>query len=207
MTKVLTQWQPRFDTSAVKVLKREPLSDGFLKLNAYDIEHACFDRAPIQVKRELLERGRAVAVLMYDPHLDAVVLVEQFRIGALSEPKGPWLLELVAGIAEEGETSEEVAHREVQEEAGATLLSLMPITQYMVSPGGVQESIELFFARVDAQGLGGVHGLESEGEDIAVHVIDRNAALAMVVNGEINNASTIIALQWLALNHANMPPC
>jgi ADP-ribose pyrophosphatase len=140
-------------------------------------------------------------VLLYDPTRDAVVLVEQFRAGALTKTDAPWLLELVAGIVEPGESAEDVARRESVEEAGIELGELIPITGYLPSPGGCDEWIELFCALVDAPESGGVFGLDEEGEDIKVHVIPAIEAFALVQQRVVNNAAAIIALQWLQLNH------
>ncbi|WP_370298816.1 NUDIX domain-containing protein, partial [Pontibacterium sp.] len=142
--------------------------------------------------------------LLYDPAKESVVMIEQFRVGALDHPRSPWLLELVAGIVEQGETCEEVAHREADEEAGATLTELVPITRYLVSPGGTNEWISLYCARVDSAQMGGVHGLETEGEDIRVQVLPCKQVFEMVAEGRIDNAPSIIALQWLQLNRDDL---
>jgi ADP-ribose pyrophosphatase len=110
-------------------------------------------------------------------------------------------MEIVAGIIEEGESAEEVVSREAVEEAGCTIQELIPICDFLVSPGGTSERIALFCGKVDAQGVGGIHGLDEENEDIRVTVVSYQEALALLVNGRINSASPIIALQWLIMNH------
>jgi ADP-ribose pyrophosphatase len=165
------------------------------------LSHPRFEGGRARIQRELLDRGDAVCVLLYDPKRDAVVLVEQFRAGALTKTDTPWLLELVAGIVEPGESAEDVARRESVEEAGVELAELIPITGYLPSPGGCDEWIELFCALVDAPESGGVFGLDEEGEDIKVHVIPAVDAFALVRQRVVNNAAAIIALQWLQLNH------
>ena len=77
--------------------------------------------------RELFERGHAAAVLPYDPVTDRVLMIEQFRIGALAAPGGPWLLEIVAGVIDPGEIPEEVVRRETVEETGCHLQKVVPI--------------------------------------------------------------------------------
>jgi ADP-ribose pyrophosphatase len=142
-----------------------------------------------------------VAVLLYDPDHDQVVLLEQFRVGALEFPGGPWLLEIVAGIMDDpSETTEEVARRETHEEAGGELLDLIPICHYLVSPGGTSESITLFCGRVDTSRIGGLQGVAEEHEDIRLHIVSRTEAFALRNAGRINSAAPIIALQWLELN-------
>ena len=148
--------------------------------------------------RVLLERGEAAVVLPYDPVRDQVVLLEQFRIGALHDTAGPWLIEIVAGVIECGETPDEVVRREAVEEADCAIGALQHICTYYVSPGGTSERIHLFCGKVDAGEADGVHGVAAEGEDIRVTAVPFEDALAMVADGRINSASPIIALQWLA---------
>ena len=205
MTDPHTPIQSSFGATDVEVLARSCAFDGFFKLEQLQLRHRLFDggwSAPLT--RELFVRDPAVCVLPYDPERDSVLLIEQFRIGALDDPRSPWLLELVAGIVEPGESVADVAHREADEEAGATLTALEPICQYHASPGGSTESIHLLCGRVDSDGLGGVHGLADEGEDIRALVMPRSQAYAAVVDGVINNAATLIALQWLELNHQRL---
>ncbi len=107
---------------------------------------------------------------------------------------------MIAGIIEANETPEEVARRESVEEAGCELLDVLPISSYLTSPGGSSERMYLFCARVDSTIMGGVHGLDIEHEDILLHIMPSDAAYTAVVSGQINNATTILALQWLQLN-------
>jgi ADP-ribose pyrophosphatase len=180
---------------------------GFFCMEKYRLRHELFAGGwSAEITRECLERGHAVAVLLYDPETDQVVLLEQFRIGALEFKNGPWLLEIVAGIIDHpGETVEEVARRETAEEAGCDLIDLIPICHYLVSPGGTSESITLFCGRVDTttvtDNLGGV---ATEHEDIRLHVVSRRQALDMLYSGRINSAAPIIALQWLELNRVKL---
>jgi ADP-ribose pyrophosphatase len=185
----------------VEIIDRTVCYQGFFRLEKYRLRHRLFRGGMSPVfSRELFERGHAVAVLLYDPKRDEVVLLEQFRIGALDSPSGAWLLEVVAGIIEEGETPEAVAARESVEETGVGPTALEFICQYLVSPGGTSESIHLYCGRVDAEGVGGVFGLAHESEDIRVFTVPFAEAFAMICDGRINSAAPIIALQWLALN-------
>lgn len=180
--------------------------DGFFRMEKYRLRHELFQGGwSPDITRECLERGHAVAVLLYDPEQDQVVLLEQFRVGALEFPGGPWLLEIVAGIMDDpSETAEDVARRETVEEAGCELLDLLPICHYLVSPGGASESIRLFCGRINAAGIGGLRGLAEEHEDIRVHVVSRAEALDLLKAGRINSAAPIIALQWLELNRLGL---
>jgi ADP-ribose pyrophosphatase len=140
---------------------------------------------------------------------DEIVLVEQFRAGAVKASQAgavdnPWLLELIAGMIDKDETAEDVVRREAVEEAGCELSELLRVHHYLVSPGGTTEQVTLYAARTDTARLGGIHGLDDEHEDIKVHVIKRADALDMLNNGQINNAVTLIGLQWLALSYRDL---
>jgi len=185
----------------VEILERQRVHDGFIPVERYRLRHALFSGGLSDVLvRELYAHRRCVGVLPYDPQADRVVLVEQFRIGALDTAPGPWLIEVIAGMMEPGETATGVAHRESAEEANCTLQGLWPICDYIVSPGVSSEEVALFCARTDARDLGGIFGNEEEGEDIRVHVVDFDEAMGMVESGVVRAAMPIIALQWLALN-------
>lgn len=190
---------------AVEIVEREACFRGFYRLDRLHLRHRQFsgEMGPV-LSRELFLRHDAVCVLPYDPQRDEVVLIEQFRVGAMEKGAHPWLLELVAGLIDTDEVPEAVAHREAREEADLELTSLWPITQYFPSPGGSDEHVYLYLGRCSSIGAGGVHGLAEEGEDIRVHVWPFEDALQAVKDGRINNAASIIALQWLALNRAEV---
>ncbi len=190
--------EPEFKRDDVEVLEKRTVFQGFFRILRYRLRHRLFGGGMGQaLTRELFERGHSVAVLPYDPQADAVVLLRQFRVGALEGPGSPWLLEIIAGAMEENEAPESVARREALEEAGCTLQALEPICSYWVSPGGSSERVHLYCARVDSQGLGGIHGLEEEGEDIEARVVTATEAFALLERGRLDNAPTFIAMQWL----------
>jgi ADP-ribose pyrophosphatase len=116
------------------------------------------------------------------------------------QPDRAWLVEIVAGAIEEGETAEEVAYRESLEEAGCEIQELLVINEFYTTPGAVSERITLFCGKVDSSHVGGIHGLDHEDEDILVRAVDFNEAYVMLENNEIESAIPIIAIQWLALN-------
>jgi len=178
---------------------------GFFRLLRYRLRHRLFNGgwSPV-LTRELFERGHAAAVLPYDPETDQVVLTEQFRIGALQAPGGPWLLEIVAGIIEVGEAPEAVVRREAIEEIGCAIGELVSICDYYVSPGGTSERMHLFCGRVDASQAGGVHGAADEGEDIRVVVMPAADAISHMQAGKIVSAAPIIALQWFMMHRASL---
>ncbi len=183
------------------VVNKKSLYRGFFKLTGFKLKHDLFDggESPL-LYRELLDRHQAAAVLPYDPVRDEVVLIEQFRIGAGDDPTGPWLIEIIAGLREPGESAEELIHREAVEEAGCEISNIIPIHHYYSSPGSSNEQVQVYFARTETESLGGVHGIDEEGEDIRVHVVSSDKAFEWLDQGRIDSALPIIALQWFRLN-------
>ena len=187
-----------------EILKTETLLDDFLSINAYQLRHDLYAGGTSPLLRRLrLEKEKAVSVLLYDPNLQNVVMVEQFRIGAKEESES-WLLENPAGYIEQGESAERVAIREVKEETDCEVQGLVKICEFLVSPGISNERIILFCGKVDSSSAGGIHGLEHEGEDISVEVLNLKSAEDELYTGRINSTSTIISMQWLLLNKASI---
>lgn len=195
----MTVFQPRFGADDAEVIGRDVVFQGFFRMERVRLRHRLFAGGWSEpFARELFERGDAVAVLPYDPINDQVILVEQFRVGAIREGDSPWMLELVAGIVEAGEADEDVAHREALEEAGCQLDRLEPIATFYPSAGACSEQIRTFVGRVVSAGVGEVHGLAHEQEDLLVHALPRTQAIDLLDADKINNGHTLIALQWLA---------
>jgi ADP-ribose pyrophosphatase len=189
----------------IDVVSSSVCFQGFFRIEKYRLRHALFGGGMSdEMSRELFQRGHAVAMLPYDPVLDRVVLIEQFRIGALEDADGPWLTEIVAGMIEPGETAEDVARREAVEESGCEVTDLEHICRYYPSPGACSETIELFCGRVDASGAGGIHGLDHEHEDIRVITAGFDEAMGWIESGRLNSAAVIMALQWLVLNKSRI---
>jgi len=178
---------------------------GYFRIDRHHLRHRRFDGSTSDLLiREVLERGHVAAVLPIDLRTRQLVLIEQIRPGALAAGLEPWLLECVAGIIEPGETAEDVARREAVEEAGCEISQLVPIAEFLPSPGAVSETVRLYCGRTRLDDVGGLHGLAEEGEDIKVHVMTIEKALELLAHGRIVNAKTIIALQWLALNQSEL---
>ncbi len=192
---------------AVTLLGREPLYDGHYRMNRYHLRHASYggDKM-VEIRREVFERGHGVCVMPYDPASDRLVLIEQFRIAPYVCDEPAWLIEVIAGVIDPGETPEAVARREAQEEAGIELAGpLEPISRFYVSPGGTSEMLTLFCAPGPiGPDDGGVHGLPEEGEDIRVLVPTFDEAMAMLAAGRIVVGPAIVSLQWLALNRERL---
>jgi len=184
----------------VRLKSKTQVFDGHIDIDRYRLTHELYDGGwGALIEREVMSRGNSVAVLLFDPYRQEVVLIEQFRIGAwVAHWANPWLLECVAGLIEPGEKSTAVAIRESLEESGCSVTRLTSIANYLSTPGCSSEEIEIFCGQIDATGVGGNHGIEDEGEDIRASVWNVDDALDILDKGRICNAMTIIALQWLS---------
>lgn len=192
-----------FNIKDVTIHQKKSCYQGFFKMDEYQLSHRLFKGGESQIlSREVFERGHAVVLIPYDAKNDRVVLLEQFRVGAIGHGDTPWLLEFVAGMFGQNESPIDVAIREAKEEADLTLneKQIDKIMEYFSSPGGMSEVMHLYVANVDSENVSGVHGLECEGEDILLHVMPRTVAFSLLDNGKITNAATIIGLQWLQSN-------
>ena len=183
----------------VEIIEREICYQGFYRLERLRLRHRLFagGMSP-PIVREVIEKGDVAAVLLYDPLRDEVVMIEQFRIGARDDARGPWLLEIVAGLIEAGETPAQVARREALEEAGCTVLDLLPISSFYTSPAKTSQRTHLFLGRVDSANAGGIHGLADEGEDIRVVRLPAAEALLLAQQGKTDSAWPLLALFWFA---------
>jgi ADP-ribose pyrophosphatase len=191
----------RFGAQDVRVLADETLWSGFFSMRRLTLQHRLFAGGwSAELTRELFERGDAVGVLLYDPQRDELVMLEQFRVGALRGQDNPWMLELVAGVVEPGEDDASVARREALEEAALEIMELEPTACFYPSAGACSEQVRLFIGKVCSEKAGGIHGCEHEGEDIRLHVMARQEVLRRLQAGEITNGHTLIALQWLQIH-------
>ena len=197
----------------VEIIEKTTPFENYFRIDHYRLKHRLFAGGwSGEISREVFERGHAVSVLLYDPSLDKLVLIEQFRTGAYAAMASPWfgadfspwLVECIAGIIEEGETPDEVARRESVEEAGCEITELLPVCHYLVSPGGSSESVYVFCGRVDASKAGGIYGLKEEGEDMRVILAPSEEVMGWLDGGRINNALTLIALQWFKINQRQL---
>lgn len=179
----------------------------FFGVEEYVLSHRTFDGGwSNPLNRTAFVSADAVTVLPYDPVLDKVVLIEQFRIGSYARGDlQPWLLEIVAGRCDSSQTPEAVARREAEEEAGLTLGEMQQIAKYYVSPGAYNEYIYSYIGRADlSEYRESIHGLGSENEDIATHLLDVDQLLPLVASGEANNTPLIISILWLAINRERL---
>ncbi len=178
----------------------------YLRVDTFRFRHRLFSGEWSGVRSyDVLRRGEAVVILLYDPDCESVVLVEQFRLPALLAGSSPWQLEAAAGMIDTDETPELVAIRETQEETGLTLIGEpIRIQRYLPSAGGSDESVTLFCGRVDSRMAAGVHGLPEEHEDIRVSVTTLDEVEALLDAGAIESGHTLIALYWLLRQRNNL---
>lgn len=195
----------QFTKQDVEVEQSSLRFQGFFRMLEFRFRHKLFNGGwSVPIQRELLERGDAAAAIVYDAVQDKIALVEQIRVGALNSEHGPWCLEVVAGMIEKDELPEALIRRELEEEAGICEAELIFISRYYSTPGGCSEQIHLYCALCDLSDAQGVYGLESEGEDIRLHVFDAESVFASMYQSRTNNAATLIGLQWLQLNRASL---
>jgi ADP-ribose pyrophosphatase len=203
-----------FGPTDVEVLEKQTGYAGYFRLDVYRLRHRLYAGgwgAPMQ--REVFDRGHAVAAVLYDPQADVLVLIEQFRTGALvaaQQPHltaafSPWLIEIVAGIIDHGETPEEVMCREAVEEAGCVIRELRTILPILTTPGGSSESVVLFYGLVDAPPCGGgLHGLDEEHEDIRVITASPDEVWRWMDEGRIVNGPALVGLQWFRIHEREL---
>ena len=176
-----------------------PLTDGFLKVSRYEFETDRHDGGVQVVVREVMERGRAVGVLGYDPRREEVVLVSEFRPGCFVAGDDAFTPNLVAGGIADGETACEAAIREMKEETSLELRD--PVVAHpgaYVSSGGTTEKMAIVVGVVDSSQAGGVHGNAAESEDVLSVVLPAAEFIARVREAEITDLKTLVAGYWLA---------
>ena len=195
----------KFGRADVKLLSSKVSFRGFFELSVHRFRHRLFNGGwSGEIEREVFTKTEAAAAVLYDPKNDLIALIEQFRAGAVDSEYGPWCLEVVAGMIEPGESPDDLIIREIKEEADVVPHKLHKITAYYSTPGACNEKIHLYCAECDLSHSGGVHGLESENEDILLSVFDAQEVLNAMLNSRMNNAATLLALQWLAMNRQQL---
>jgi nudix-type nucleoside diphosphatase (YffH/AdpP family) len=184
----------------IRVKNVRVLSDkyGTLKTTTFDWRRA--DGEWQSQARETYDRGGAATVLPYNRARRTVVLIRQFRYPAYIGGHDDLMIETIAGLLD-GEVPEVRIRAEAEEESGYRLHEPRKVFEAFMSPGALTEKIHFFVAEYEPEmrvGAGG--GLADEGEDIEVLELSIDEALAMIADGRIADAKTIMLLQYAALN-------
>jgi ADP-ribose pyrophosphatase len=158
---------------------------------------------------ELWRRGRAAALVPYDPVADKVILIEQFRLPVLAAGLDPIMVEIPAGLCNPDETEDATIRRELREEIGLDADRVEKIGQFVLTPGGCDERITIFAGRVtapatDPDGIVGLTGLAAEHEDIRVRVHDAREVIEQAAAGAYPNSVCTIGLLWLGLKREEL---
>ena len=198
-----TLWTPKFTKDDLELLETRSLLKSHLTVEQLNLRFRLFQGGwSHPVTRELLKRAHAAAVLLYHPPSDQVAMIEQCRLGMLYESGSPWILEPVAGLIDHGETAEETACRETIEEAGCHITHLIPVATYIVSPGISTELTMTYCGIIDTlPAQHSIHGLLKDGENIRLHCLPAEAAIALLSPDQPLSASSTILLQWFRWQH------
>ena len=185
-----------------KIINKENLYSGFYKLNKLEFIHQKHDGSwTEQVDREIFGGAHVSTLLPFDPIRKEIVLIQQFRAGAISRYDEDYLFEIVAGIIDENESPEETAKRECYEETGCVVNKITPIQGYFPAPGSSESYYHLFLGEINSFEGERIRGLETENENILVKSYKVEDVRSMLKEGKIKNGLTLIALQWFFLEY------
>lgn len=183
----------------VRVRETRLLSDNWYVLKTTTFDWKRRDGTWQTQSRETYDRGNGAVLLPYNLANRTVLLVKQFRYPAFVNGYDDLLIEAAAGLLDDAEPEVRI-RAEVEEELGYRLGEVRKVFEAFMSPGSVTEILHFFVAEYDATmriGDGGGHA--DEGEDIEVLEPTIDEALAMIADGRIRDAKTIMLLQHLAL--------
>lgn len=182
-----------------KIHQREYVFKGFTQVEKITLSHRLFHQEGYTdvMQRELIHRGEAAGVLIYNDQQQKFALIEQFRIGAVNDADSPWQLEIIAGMLDGDESPESCIRRESLEESGCEIRTLEHLFSFYPSAGACAEIFHLYVAQAELPEHGGVFGMPDEGENIQLHILDYAVVPTLLSNGRLKNAPVIMALQWL----------
>lgn len=186
--------------SRVKIIGSEVLAESWGKLTRWTLELQRRNGDWQRQVRETYDRGDGAGILLYNEEKKTVILTRQFRFAVYFNDEPGYLIEVCAGKLD-GDDPVTCAKKEAEEETGYRVSEVRQVYRSYMSPGSVTERLSLFVGKYDAaskvsEGGGHVH----EGEDIEVLELPFAEALRMLETGEINDAKTVMLLQYAALN-------
>lgn len=185
----------------IRIQKVETLSDDWYVLKKTTFDYQRKDGTWQTQSRETYDRGNGAAILLYNRARQSILLTRQFRFPAYVNEHDGMLIEVPAGLLEEGDPAEGI-RREAEEEAGVRVRDARKVFEAFMSPGSVTERLYFFVAEyVDEDRIGMGGGLEADGEDIETLELSLDTALHMVATGEIIDAKTIMLLQYAKINN------
>lgn len=184
----------------VRIENVKLLSDNYYILKRVDFAWRHSNGTWNSAAREVYDRGDGCTILLYDPKRQTVILTRQFRMPMYMHGYRQLLIETAAGLLDDADPESRIKS-EAEEETGYTPRHVRKVMECFTSPGAVTEKIHLFIGEYDAatkSGKGG--GLEDEGEDIEVLELPFAEAVAMMQDGRICDAKTILLLQYAQLH-------
>jgi ADP-ribose pyrophosphatase len=183
----------------VSIEQKKNILDDFFKVEEAYLQFEQFngEMSPL-VRRLSLERGNSVAVLIFNRDTNKLILTNQFRYPTYKNKHG-WVIEAIAGMMDPGETPEQTARRELEEETGLDVETLEHISTFYPSPGGSSEQVFLYYSEVSGERAKyrETGGLLSEGENVKAIEVTLEDALTQIKSGEIADAKTIVGIYWL----------
>jgi len=189
----------------IQVIKSEILSDNWYTLKKITYQFTKRDGTVETHSREAYDRGNGATILLYNPNQRTVILTRQFRMPTfINGNESGMLIEACAGLLD-NDNPEECIRRETEEETGYKISGVKKIFEAYMSPGSVTEILYFFIAEYSADmkvNAGG--GVAEEQENIEVLEIGFAKAVQMINTGEIKDAKTIMLLQYLAMNKAEL---
>ena len=186
---------------AVTINNRAEAYSGFRHVHVYQYTE---DQSQLQARREIVAAKDAVAVVAHDPVQDKLVMIRQFRLGAQLGTGRGMSVELAAGLIDEGEDAITAAGRELMEETGLAAKRLLPMCQFLTTPGITDEVLHIFYAEVDASNLTQQAGEAGETEQTFPFLVDLDEAMAAVDGNAIYNGIVMIGLMWFARHRAQI---
>ena len=188
--------------SKYKIIDSKLLHKGFFDLKQLNLIHKKHDGSwSSEIKREVFGGAHVSTVLPYDPIKKKIILLQQFRPGIIKRKHNPIILEIVAGMIDEGEAPSDAAKRECLEETGCLVNKLIEIYSYYPAPGSSESFYHFFLAEVKSFEGEKIFGQKNENEDILVKSYSIKEIKNLMKKKKIVNAATLLALQWFFLEY------
>ncbi len=184
----------------VSVSRPKILARAYRDYHRYGMTVASSDHRPVAQERDVLMAGKVVVVIPVDIDRQQIAMIRQFRLPAhLANGRGD-LVEFVAGRVEAGETLAEAAGRECKEEIGVAPAKAVEMFTYLSTPGVTDEEVTIFLAAVDTSQVREGPLVSPDGEQLLVHLVSIDEAVAALDRHAMRAGHLLIGLQWLALN-------